>query len=136
MAEPRIDTLRALFAEDAVHVSDGGGLASATLHPLHGADRLARLYLQIARNVAGARYAFAELNGAPALFMSADGRALLDNSSHRRTNDGQGPMHNDGAAVTAKLGRANRILARVHVFPWLAEHQASTCRTPNLHAPS
>jgi len=69
MAEPRIDTLRALFAEDAVHVSDGGGLASATLHPLHGADRLARLYLQIARNVAGARYAFAELNGAPALFM-------------------------------------------------------------------
>ncbi|HEY6940270.1 RNA polymerase sigma factor SigJ [Dokdonella sp.] len=69
MAEPRLDTLRALFAEDAVHVSDGGGVARATLHPLHGADRLARLYLQLARNLAGVRYEFTTLNGAPALFM-------------------------------------------------------------------
>jgi RNA polymerase sigma-70 factor (ECF subfamily) len=75
MAEPRLDVLRALFAEDAVHVSDGGGLASATLHPLHGAERLARLYQQIARNVAGVRYEFATLNGAPALFM-LDGDTL------------------------------------------------------------
>jgi RNA polymerase sigma factor (sigma-70 family) len=71
MAEPTLDTLRSLFAEDAVHISDGGGLARATLHPLHGADRLARLYLQLARNFGGpgVRYELATLNGAPALFL-------------------------------------------------------------------
>ena len=71
MAEPTLDTLRALFAEDAVHISDGGGLARATLHPLHGADRLARLYLQLARGFAGpvVRYQLTMLNGAPALLL-------------------------------------------------------------------
>ncbi|MGQ4659580.1 RNA polymerase sigma factor SigJ [Lysobacter sp. F6437] len=69
MEEPTLDSLRALFAEDAVHVSDGGGVARATLRPLHGADRLARLYLQLGRNLGGARYELATLNGAPALFM-------------------------------------------------------------------
>jgi RNA polymerase sigma-70 factor (ECF subfamily) len=71
MAEPSLDTLQALFAEDAVHVSDGGGLARATLHPLHGAERLARLYLQLGRNLLGkgVRYESGTLNGAPALFM-------------------------------------------------------------------
>jgi RNA polymerase sigma factor (sigma-70 family) len=77
MAEPTLDTLRALFAEDAVHISDGGGVARATLHPLHGADRLARLYLQLARNFGGAalRYELATLNGTPALFLH-DGETL------------------------------------------------------------
>jgi RNA polymerase sigma-70 factor (ECF subfamily) len=58
-------------AEDAVHISDGGGLARATLHPLHGADRLARLYLQLARGFAGpaVRYQLTVLNGAPALLL-------------------------------------------------------------------
>jgi RNA polymerase sigma-70 factor (ECF subfamily) len=71
MAEPSLDTLQALFAEDAIHLSDGGGIARATLRPLHGAERLARLYLQLGRNFRvadGVRYAFATLNGAPALF--------------------------------------------------------------------
>jgi RNA polymerase sigma-70 factor (ECF subfamily) len=77
MAEPTLDALRALFAEDAVHVSDGGGLARATLRPLQGADRLARLYLQLARNFdgPGLRYELATLNGAPALLL-LDGDAL------------------------------------------------------------
>jgi len=69
MAEPSLDALQALFAEDAVHVSDGGGLARATLRPLHGAERLARLYRQLARHLSGAhvRYEVVRLNGAPAL---------------------------------------------------------------------
>jgi RNA polymerase sigma-70 factor (ECF subfamily) len=77
MAEPTLDALRALFAVDAVHVSDGGGLARATLRPLQGADRLARLYLQLARNFdgPGLRYELATLNGAPALLL-LDGDAL------------------------------------------------------------
>lgn len=69
MRQPSEATMRALFAEDAVHVADGGGLARATLHPLHGAERLARLYLQLARqarNVA-LRYELRTLNGTPAL---------------------------------------------------------------------
>lgn len=71
MRAPGMDTLQALFAEDAVHISDGGGIARATLHPLHGAERLARLYLQLARNAEGrdVRFETATLNGAPALFM-------------------------------------------------------------------
>lgn len=73
MAEPTLEALRALFAEDAIHISDGGGVARATLHPLHGAERLARLYLQLARGFSGAplRYALATLNGAPALLLYA-----------------------------------------------------------------
>lgn len=72
MAEPSLDTLQALFAEDAIHLSDGGGVARATLRPLQGAERLARLYRQIGRNLhagVGVRYEFATFNGAPALFM-------------------------------------------------------------------
>ena len=54
-----------------IHIADGGGLVRATLHPLHGAERLARLYLQIARNLAGhaPRYELTVLNGAPALLI-------------------------------------------------------------------
>ena len=69
MEKPTLESLRALFAEDAVHVADGGGLVSATLQPLHGAGRLARLYLQIAHNtrLQPLRYSTLTLNGAPAL---------------------------------------------------------------------
>jgi RNA polymerase sigma-70 factor (ECF subfamily) len=71
MRTPNLGTLQALFAEDAVHISDGGGVVRATLHPLHGAERVARLYLQLARNIRdyGVRYEAATLNDAPALFM-------------------------------------------------------------------
>lgn len=71
MAEPNMETLQALFADDAVHISDGGGIVNATLHPLHGAERLARLYRQIAVNTQdlSIRYELAMLNGAPALLL-------------------------------------------------------------------
>ena len=69
MRRPDLETLRALFAEDAVAVADGGGVARAILQPLHGSERLARLYLQIAQmsNNYGLRYELRTLNGAPAL---------------------------------------------------------------------
>jgi RNA polymerase sigma-70 factor (ECF subfamily) len=71
MAEPTLESLRALFAEDAIAISDGGGVVRAILRPLHGADRLARLYMQIARNLRPYRYRYemVTLNGAPALLM-------------------------------------------------------------------
>ena len=66
------------FAEDAIHISDGGGVARATLRPLHGADRLARLYVQLGRNLRGSRvrYEAGALNGVPAVFMF-DGDTLF-----------------------------------------------------------
>jgi RNA polymerase sigma-70 factor (ECF subfamily) len=75
MAEPTLDTLRSLFAEDAVHISDGGGVVSAALRPLHGAERLARLYLQVASGSreSSLRFRLATLNGAPALLWEVDG---------------------------------------------------------------
>lgn len=76
MEEPTAESLRALFAADAVHVSDGGGLARATLRPLHGADRLVRLYLQLASNLRGVHYQMVMLNGEPALLMH-DGERVL-----------------------------------------------------------
>lgn len=70
LQQPDMPTLRALFAEDAMSVADGGGLARATLHPLHGAERLSRLYMQIAlqQQRHGVRHEIRQLNGAPALF--------------------------------------------------------------------
>lgn len=77
MQRPDLETLRALFAEDAVHVSDGGGLVRAALRPLHGAERLARLYLQIGSQMSGHDIGFEirMLNGAPALLIH-DGQTL------------------------------------------------------------
>ncbi|OOG61691.1 RNA polymerase subunit sigma-24 [Rhodanobacter sp. B04] len=70
LQQPDMPTLRALFAEDAMSVADGGGLARATLHPLHGAERLARLYMQIGlqQQRHGVRHEIRQLNGMPALF--------------------------------------------------------------------
>jgi len=75
LQQPDLETLHALFAEDALHVADSGGLARATLHPLHGAERLARLYMQIARQQQryGVRHEIRLLNGAPALFSWCEG---------------------------------------------------------------
>jgi RNA polymerase sigma-70 factor (ECF subfamily) len=76
MEHPSLDTMRALFAEDAVHMADGGGAVRATLRPLHGADRLARLYLQLAVNLTDIpqQRVLGMLNGAPALFTWTEGR--------------------------------------------------------------
>jgi RNA polymerase sigma-70 factor (ECF subfamily) len=74
MAQPSLETLQALFAEDAMQISDGGGLARASLRPLHGAERLARLYLQVAHHTGPhARYEAVTLNGAPALLLWVGG---------------------------------------------------------------
>ncbi|MFC5580740.1 RNA polymerase sigma factor SigJ [Rhodanobacter terrae] len=81
LQQPSLETLRALFAEDALHVADGGGLARATLHPLHGAERLARLYVQIAlqQQRHGVHHEIHQLNGTPAL-LSWSGGILISAS--------------------------------------------------------
>jgi RNA polymerase sigma-70 factor (ECF subfamily) len=71
MQRPDLHSLRALFADDAIHISDGGGLVRAALRPLQGAERLARLYLQLAAQRPGpvVRFEPATLNGAPAMLV-------------------------------------------------------------------
>lgn len=75
MEQPTLASLQALFAEDAIHISDGGGVVSAALRPLHGAERLARLYLQVASGSreSSLRFRLATLNGVPALLWEVDG---------------------------------------------------------------
>lgn len=76
MDRPDLDSLRALFAEDAVHISDGGGVVRAVLRPLYGQDRVARLYRQIALHSGGPETVrqLSRLNGAPALLIWTGGR--------------------------------------------------------------
>lgn len=108
LQQPDMPTLRALFAEDAMSVSDGGGLARATLHPLHGAERLARLYMQIGlqQQRHGVRHEIRQLNGMPAL-LSWQGDTLISASW----------IDDDGERITAvhalrhpgKLGRLEAV---------------------------
>jgi len=64
-----VESLQALFAEDAVHLADGGGKATATLRPLHGGERIVRLYAIIAQRYRqhAITHRLQWLNGAPAL---------------------------------------------------------------------
>jgi RNA polymerase sigma factor (sigma-70 family) len=78
LERPTEANLRVLFAEDAMHISDGGGLARAALRPLRGGERIARLYLQVAKREKGhdVRRHLHMLNGAPVLLTWADGQLV------------------------------------------------------------
>ncbi len=53
-----------LLHADARLLSDGGGKVTAALRPLHGADRIARLYWAVARRAqAGAQWTIGRVNG-------------------------------------------------------------------------
>jgi len=72
-----LDGLKALLADDATAMSDGGGkVKGAGLKPVHGADAVARLYLGLMKKQpAGLTAEIAELNGWPALIVRLDGKA-------------------------------------------------------------
>lgn len=69
--------LTTLLREDAIALTDGGGVKTAALNPLHGADKIARFYINIARKQREAGIAFhferAEVNGAIGLLIFIDG---------------------------------------------------------------
>lgn len=72
-----VDALKALFASDAVLLSDGGGKAAAAINPLNGPDRIAAFIAGIARKYAGTIKARnTTVNGAPGLLVSAFGVLL------------------------------------------------------------
>jgi len=78
LQQPTEENLRALFVEDAVHMSDGGGVVTAALRPLLGSERIARLYLQVAKHEQGhqMRRDVRIVNGAPVLLTWADGQLV------------------------------------------------------------
>lgn len=76
LQRPTEENLRALLAEDALHIADGGGLVTATLRPLSGSMRIARLYMQIGKHEQGhaIHRHMHVLNGAPVLLTWVDGQ--------------------------------------------------------------
>ncbi|RAG84132.1 RNA polymerase subunit sigma-24 [Streptacidiphilus pinicola] len=65
--------LRALLREDVVVTSDGNGAARAGRHPIHGAEKAARLFAKVFERfyTGRAEIAFAWYNSAPALVIQA-----------------------------------------------------------------
>ncbi|MFF3604215.1 RNA polymerase sigma factor SigJ [Streptomyces sp. NPDC002463] len=69
-----IEALIGLLDPAATAVSDGGGRAVAHLQPLVGAERIARLYLTIARLAPPRTILETPVNGLPGLAVESDGR--------------------------------------------------------------
>ena len=91
LEEASVPSLQALFAEDAVHLADGGGKVRATLRPLHGGERIVRLYSIIAQRYQALPivHRLQWLNGAPALLTWVDTKlatvAWIDTDGERIT---------------------------------------------------
>src|SRR5690606_16838074 len=68
------EAIKALFAPDAVLISDGGGKAIAARRPLFGAERIAMLWSAVAKRARGrAERRIVRVNGQPALAQYFDG---------------------------------------------------------------
>ncbi|RRN57258.1 RNA polymerase sigma-70 factor [Pseudoxanthomonas sp. SGNA-20] len=71
------EAVQALLHADAQLVSDGGGKALAAIRPLHGAERIARLFWAVARRRDPAvRWQLGLANGEPAILRYRDGRLV------------------------------------------------------------
>jgi RNA polymerase sigma-70 factor (ECF subfamily) len=73
--------IMALFAEDAVMTSDGGGKATAVSRPLFGGERISRLWYVVARRYREAQaqgraveHRIVPINGEPGIAFLEDGR--------------------------------------------------------------
>ncbi|GAA5130753.1 RNA polymerase sigma factor SigJ [Pseudonocardia adelaidensis] len=68
-----VQALIGLLDPDAVAVADGGGLASAALHPTEGGERVARACIDIAGRLPGVTLLERTVNGQPGLVAQRDG---------------------------------------------------------------
>ena len=72
------EAIAGLLAANARLVSDGGGKVAATIRPLHGAERIGRLYWALARRLRLAQVRvelrIGSVNGEPALLRFHEGR--------------------------------------------------------------
>jgi len=76
--------LMALFADDAVMISDGGGKVRAALNPVRGPSAIARFVMGVLKKIESLSptYSLTEINGQPAFVTSISGEnisaAILD----------------------------------------------------------
>ncbi|MFI0486193.1 RNA polymerase sigma factor SigJ [Actinomadura sp. 9N215] len=69
-----IDALIGLLDPDATATADGGGLATAFLHPIEGGEQIAHAWAELARRAAGSRTLLERtVNGRPGLVAQRDG---------------------------------------------------------------
>jgi RNA polymerase sigma factor (sigma-70 family) len=69
-----IDALIGLLAPDATAVADSGGLALAFLHPIEGAEQIARAWVEIAnRSLGTVSFLERTVNGQPGVVAQQDG---------------------------------------------------------------
>jgi RNA polymerase sigma factor (sigma-70 family) len=68
-----ISALIGLLDPGATAVADGGGLVTAALHPVEGAEQIARYAVHIARTVPGLTLRERTVNGQPGLIVQQDG---------------------------------------------------------------
>jgi RNA polymerase sigma factor (sigma-70 family) len=68
-----IDALIGLLDPDATAIADGGGLVSAALHPIEGAEQIARYYVDLAGRAPTVTILERTVNGQPGLVAQQDG---------------------------------------------------------------
>ncbi|MFY1693242.1 RNA polymerase sigma factor SigJ [Plantactinospora sp. WMMB782] len=71
-----IDALVTLLDPQVTAVSDGGGLVSAELRPVHGGERVARILVEVAGRAAGLTLLERTVNGRPGLVAEVDGAVV------------------------------------------------------------
>jgi RNA polymerase sigma-70 factor (ECF subfamily) len=77
VAEQQVDTVVSLLADDALLVSDGGGVVSAAIRPVEGRERIARVLVHIgarAQAEGSVDMRFANINGEWGVLLARAGR--------------------------------------------------------------
>jgi len=72
-----VDGLVGMLAADAVHYADGGGKARATLLPIHGADKIARLWAKLGTGQGPYELHAVDVNGQPGVAATGPDGTLL-----------------------------------------------------------
>jgi RNA polymerase sigma-70 factor (ECF subfamily) len=72
-----VDALVGMLAADAVHYADGGGKARATLKPIYGADKIARLWANLGTTQGPYELRAVDVNGQPGVAGLAPDGTLL-----------------------------------------------------------
>jgi RNA polymerase sigma-70 factor (ECF subfamily) len=72
-----VDGLVGMLATDAVHYADGGGKARATLLPIHGADKIARLWAKLGTDQGPYELHPVDVNGQPGVVATDPDGAVL-----------------------------------------------------------
>jgi RNA polymerase sigma-70 factor (ECF subfamily) len=72
-----VDALVGVLAADAVHYADGGGKARATVLPIYGGDKVARLWANLGRQPLEYTLRLVDVNGQPGMAAVAPDGTLL-----------------------------------------------------------